>query len=450
VTVELAGDVVRPADDEYDSSRAVFNAMIDRRPVAILRCHDTSDIARGIAFARRHGLPVSVRGGGHNVAGNAVCDDGLLLDLAPMKTVQIDPAGRVARAGAGLLLGELDRRTQVYGLATPLGVVSLTGIAGLTLGGGLGWLNRKHGLACDNVIGAEVVTADGAVLQVGPDRHPDLFWALRGGGGNFGVVTEFTYRLHPVGPVLAGAISHPLKAAPEFLTLHDELIRSAPDDLSTAVSLAHGATGEPVVTVAVCWCGPHDDGRAVLAPLASWGRPVFRQIQSVPYAEWQRGPDPGFPRGRLHYWKAGWLRSLTDAAITTLLDRLCSMPSTFSGIGLQRMGGAAARVAPGATAFAHRAEQYDMLVLSQWADPAGSEQNIGWTRDTFAAMQPHLTDAVYVNNLGDEGEARVRAAYGANYERLAQVKRRYDADNVFRLNQNVVPATIGAGSQHTT
>ncbi|MDT0353922.1 FAD-binding oxidoreductase [Pseudonocardia charpentierae] len=436
----LVGDVIWPADDRYDSSRVVFNAMIDRRPLAVLRCHDPSDVQRGIAYARHHDLPLSVKGGGHNVAGNAVCDDGLVLDLSPMKTALVDAAKRTARAGAGLLLGELDRSTQEHGLATPLGVVSLTGIAGLTLGGGLGWLNRKHGLACDNLVGAEVVTADGAVLHANTDTHPDLFWALRGGGGNFGVVTEFEYRLHSVGPVLAGAVSHPLQAAPEFLKLHDELVASAPDELSTAVSLALDPAGEPVITVALCWCGPHDDGNKVLEPLMSHGRPIFSQIGPVPYTDWQRGPDSGFPPGRLHYWKAGWLRDLTDAAITTLLDCLQTMPSSFSGIGLQHMGGAAARIASAATAFAHRAEQYDMLILSQWAGPADSERNIAWTRDTFAAMEPHLADAVYVNNLGDEGQTRVQAAYGANYERLAEVKRRYDPDNLLRINQNVAPA----------
>ena len=440
MSTQLDGEVIRAGDDQYDSSRGVFNAMIDRRPLAVLRCHDSSDVGRGIAFARRHQLPLSVKGGGHNVAGNAVCDDGVVLDLSPMKGVQVDPTTRTARAGAGLLLGELDRATQEHGLATPLGVVSLTGIAGLTLGGGLGWLNRKHGLACDNLVGADVVTADGTVLHADADNHPDLFWALRGGGGNFGVVTAFEYRLHRVGPVLAGAVSHPLETAREFLTLHDDLIASAPDELSTAVSLALDPTGRPVITVALCWCGPHDQGQAVLEPLRSYGRPIFDEVGSIPYADWQSGPDAGFPSGRLHYWKAGWLRDLTDASITTLLDRLHTIPSSFSGIGLQHMGGAAARVAPTATAFAHRAEQYDMLILSQWSDPADTHQNITWTRETFTAMEPHLSDAVYVNNLGDEGRTRVQAAYGANYERLVEVKRHYDPDNLFQLNQNIAPA----------
>ncbi|MGQ0575401.1 MAG: FAD-binding oxidoreductase [Pseudonocardia sp.] len=257
---DLAGDVVHPGDPAYDECRAVFNAMIDRRPLAVLRCHDAADVARGVRHARDHDLPLSVKGGGHNVAGNAVCEGGLVLDLSPLRHLHVDADTHIARAGGGLLLGDLDRGTQAHGLATPLGVVSLTGIAGLTLGGGLGWLNRKHGLACDNLVGAEVVTASGEMLQVGPDDHPDLFWALRGGGGNFGVVTALDYRLHPMGPVLAGAVSHPVERAPEFLALHDELIATAPDELSTAVSLARDVGGTPVVTVAACWCGPHADG----------------------------------------------------------------------------------------------------------------------------------------------------------------------------------------------
>jgi FAD/FMN-containing dehydrogenase len=438
--IDLAGDVVHPGEAGYDELRSVFNAMIDRRPLAVLRCHGADDVARGIAAARRHGLPLSVRGGGHNVAGNAVCDGGIVLDLAPLRGLRVAPDARTARAGAGLLLGDLDRGTQVHGLATPLGVVSQTGIAGLTLGGGLGWLNRKHGLACDNVIGAEVVTAGGEILRVGPHAHPDLYWALRGGGGNFGVVTSFEYGLHPVGSVLAGVVSHPIDRAVEFLTLHDELIATAPDELSTAVSLALDASGAPVVTVAACWCGPHREGEHVLRPLLGFAEPVFAQVGSVPYADWQAGPDAGFPRGRQHYWKAGWLRDLTEAALDTLLHHLRAMPSAFSGIGLQHMCGAAARVAPEATAFAHRVEQYDMLILSQWDDPAESERNIAWTRALFDAMRPHLADAVYVNNLGDEGQDRVRAAYGVNHPRLVEVKRAYDPDNVFRLNQNITPA----------
>src|ERR671916_1391398 len=294
----LHGRLVRPQDADYDAVRAVFNAMIDRRPAAVVQCLDPADVAQGIAFAREHDLVLSVRGGGHNVAGHAVCDGGVMLDLSLMKGLRVDPAGQVAHAGAGLTLGELDRATQTYGLATPLGNVSVTGIAGLTMGGGLGWLNGEHGLACDNVIAAEVVTADGQLLQVSQDEHPDLFWALRGGGGNFGVVTSFVYQLHPVGPVLAGAISYPWTAALEILRFHDDFVASAPDELSTAVSLGRDADGRPGVTIVVCWCGTPEDGERTLAPLRAAGPPQADTVGVIPYVALQSAADAGFPRGR--------------------------------------------------------------------------------------------------------------------------------------------------------
>ncbi len=439
LAARLDGRLVRSDDADYDAVRAVFNRMIDRRPLAIARCRGPADVARGILFAREHDLALSVRGGGHGVAGNAVCDGGLMLDLSVLKGLQVDPRRRIARADPGLTLGDLDRGTQQHGLATPLGVVSMTGIAGLTLGGGLGHLNGECGLACDNVVAAEVVTADGDVLQVAADEHPDLFWAIRGGGGNFGVVTAFSYRLHPVGPVLAGTVSYPWAAAREVLEFHDEFVASAPDELSTAASLGRDATGRPALSVTACWCGPIADGERVLTPLRSLGRPLVDTIGVTSYVALQSASDAAFPTGRLHYWKSGWLRTLSDAAIDTLLERVPEMPSTASGVGLQRMHGAAARVAPDATAFPHRADQYDFLILSQWTDPADSERNIGWTRSLFDAMRAHLQDAVYVNNLGVEGADRVRAAFGGNYRRLAEVKRAYDPANVFRLNQNIPP-----------
>jgi FAD/FMN-containing dehydrogenase len=441
----LHGRLVRPRDADYDAVRAVFNAMIDRRPAAVVQCLDPADVARGIAFARENDLVLSVRGGGHNVAGHAVCDGGVMLDLSPMKGLRVDPGARVAHAGAGLTLGELDRATQVYGLATPLGVVSVTGIAGLTLGGGLGWLNGRYGLACDNLVAADVVTADGRLLRVSQDEHPDLFWALRGGGGNFGVVTSFVYRLHPVGPVLAGAISYPWAAAPEILRLHDDLVASAPDELSTAVSLAPDEQGRPVVTIVACWCGTPEEGARALAPLRAAGPPQADTVEVVPYVALQSAPDVGFPRGRQHYWKSGFLRHPTDAALDTLVQHVPDMPSRASGVGLQHLHGAAGRVAPDATAFAHRADQYDLLILSQWNDPEDSERNIAWTRGLFEAMTPHLQDAVYVNNLGVEGPERVHSAYGHNAPRLAEVKRVYDPANVFRLNQNITPASESPG-----
>ena len=444
----LRGRLVRPDDADYDSVRAVFNAMIDRRPAAVVRCADRGDVARGIAFAREHDLVLSVRGGGHSVAGNAVCDGGIMLDLSPLKGLTVNPAGRTAQAGAGLTLGELDRGTQRHGLATPLGVMSGTGIAGLTLGGGLGWLNARYGLACDNLIAAEVVTAAGDVLQVGPEDHPDLFWAVRGGSGNFGVVTRFSYRLHPVGPVLAGGLAFPWARARDVLRFHDEFLRAAPDELSTAVSLGVDPTGRPSVGIAVCWCGSPEDGERALAPLRAFGPPLADTVGMTDYVTWQSAPDAGLPSGRLHYWKSGYLRHLTEAALDVLLEHVPQMPSSLSGVGLQRLQGAAARVAPDATAFPHRADQYDFLILSQWADPEDSSRNIAWTRGLFEAMTPHLQDAVYVNNLGAEGPDRVRAAYGRNHPRLAEVKRTYDPWNVFRLNQNITPGPGPSGSGH--
>jgi FAD/FMN-containing dehydrogenase len=437
---DIAAHVIRPNDPGYDDARAVFNAMIDRRPLAIVRCRDALDVAAGIRYARDHDLVLSVRGGGHGVAGNAVCDGGIMLDLSSMKDVTVDPAERTARAGPGLLLGEFDAATQRFGLATPLGVMSDTGIAGLTLGGGLGWLNACHGLTCDNLIGAEVVTADGDILHVGPAEHPDLLWGLRGGGGNLAVVTSFIYRLHPVSSVLAGALTHPWAAAPDVLRHHHVFMASAPDELTSAVSLGLDAAGAPAVTIIVCWSGDPAEGERVLRPLRSFGPPIGDSIGLLPYLDWQRAADPAFPRGRLHYWKSGFLRHLTDAALDALLALPPTTPTPAVGIGLQGLRGAAAQVPVEATAFPHRAEQYDLLILAQWSDPARTDEQVGWTRAAFDAVRPHLEDAVYVNNLGAEGPERVRSAYGPNHARLAALKLAYDPANVFRLNQNVPPA----------
>jgi hypothetical protein len=441
--IELLGHVLRPGDSDYDAARAVFNAMIDRRPLAILRCREPADVARGIAFAREHDLPVSVRGGGHNVAGNAVCDGGIMLDLSVMRQLRVDADRARALAGPGLLLGDLDRATQRHGLAVPLGVMSRTGIAGLTLGGGLGWLNGRYGLACDNLVAAEMVTADGELIRVGPDEHADLLWGLRGGGGNFGVVTSLEYRLNPVGPVLAGWLTYPPALAADALHFHHEFLMAAPDELVTAVSVGRDRSGAPQVFVGVCWCGAPEQGSDVVRPLRKFGPPVEDTIATMSYVDLQSAPDDNFPPGRLHYWKSGYLRHLTDAAVDTLLDIAAATPPGASGIGMQTLRGAASRVAVDATAFPHRAAQYDVLILAQWAEPALTEQHVAWARDCFAALQPHLENAVYVNNLGSEGPARIQAAYGANYLRLSELKSRYDPANVFRLNQNVEPAAAG-------
>jgi hypothetical protein len=434
------GELLTRGDGNYDRARRVFNGMIDRRPSAILRCCGVADVIQGVRLARAQEWPVSIRAGGHGVAGNAVCDGGLMLDLSGMKGMHVDPVRRTAQAQTGLLLSEFDHETQAFGLATTLGVVSLTGIAGLTLGGGLGWLNGKYGLACDNVLAAEVVTAEGEFLVADASENNDLYWALRGGGGNFGVVTALTYQLHPVTTVLAGGLSFPAEQAHDALHFYHQFASGAPDELSTAGSVSRDAEGNPTVSIAVCYCGSLDEGERVLSPLRTFGRPVGGEIVPLPYQAFQRGPDVNFPTGRQHYWKSSYIKDLTDEAIEVLLDFAATTPSPFTGIGLQQMTGVASRVDPRATAFAHRDRQYDFLILSQWEDPADSGRNIDWTRDFFEAMRPHLKEAVYVNNLGAQEQDRVRAAYGINYDRLAAVKARYDPENVFHLNHNVPPA----------
>jgi FAD binding domain/Berberine and berberine like len=437
----LRGEIVCPGEGGYAAARAVFNGMIDRRPLAVIRSVDASDVVRCVTFARRHDLPLSVRGGGHSVAGNAVGDGVVMLDLSGMKAVRVDRERKTARAEPGLTLGEFDRATQAFGLATTLGVVSMTGIAGLTLGGGLGWLNGRYGLACDNLISADVATADGRLLRASGQENEDLFWGIRGGGGNFGVVTSFEYQLHPVDHVLAGGLSYPLRMAPRVLRFYDDFVKAAPDELSTAASLGLTPAGEPTVSLAVCYCGPIHEGEQVLRPLRTFQAPVDDTIQPMPYTVQQSARDEAFPSGRLHYWKSGWLRDVTDGAIETLMQFLPQMPSSAGGVGLQQMHGVASRVVPAATAFPHRAEQYDFLIQSQWSNAKDSDRNIQWTRALFEAMEPHLEESVYVNNLGDEGPGRVQAAYGENYPRLAAVKRTYDPDNFFRANQNIDPST---------
>jgi UDP-N-acetylenolpyruvoylglucosamine reductase len=444
----LRGEVVWPGDRGYDPARAVFNGMIDRRPLVVIRCMDASDVVRCIRLAGRHGLPLSVRGGGHGVAGHAVGAGAVMLDLSGLKALRLDPATRTVRAGPGLTLGEFDRATQAFGLATTLGVVSVTGIAGLTLGGGLGWLNGRYGLACDNLISVDVATADGRLLRASAQENEELFWGIRGGGGNFGVVTSLEYQLHPVDLVLAGGLSYPAQVASRVLRFYDDFVKSAPDELSTAASLGLTPAGEPTLSIAVCYCGPIDEGERVLRPLRRFQPPIDDGIQPMPYTELQSARDEGFPSGRLHYWKSGWLRQVTDGAIETLLQFLPQMPSSASSVGLQQLHGVASRVSPSATAFPHRAEQYDFLILSQWSEADDSDRNLQWTRALFEAMQPHLEESVYVNNLGDEGQARVQAAYGENYPRLAALKRTYDPGNLFRSNQNIDPATdIASGER---
>ena len=436
----VRGSVLVPGDPAYDETRQVFNAMIDHRPALIARCISAADVVACVGFAQAHGLAVSARGGGHNVSGKSVVDGGLMIDLGPMKSCRVDPARRTARAEPGLTLAEFDRDCQAFGLATPMGAVSPTGIAGLTLGGGFGWLCGKYSLACDNLLSVDIVTADGRPRTASPSEQADLFWAVRGGGANVGIVTSFEYRLHEVGPVLGGGIVFPVAKAKRVLAFYDELARGCPDELSVNAALATAADGAPVVGISVGWCGALDVGERILKPLRTFETPITDMIRPMRYVDLQCGGDVNFPRGRRHYWKAGFQQRLEAAAIDVMIDFAARRPSPYTRISLQQMHGAAARVSPTETAFAHRHDQWEVQILSQWLGAADDERNIRWAREVYAAMEPHLEHAVYVNSLGGDESDRVREAYGRNYERLAAIKGAYDPTNFFRSNQNVATA----------
>ncbi|MEZ5234527.1 MAG: FAD-binding oxidoreductase [Acidimicrobiales bacterium] len=413
--------------------------MIDRRPVAVLGCRSAADVVAGVAWARREGLELAVKSGGHSVAGNGVCDGGVVLDVSGMKAVDVDPQAGVARVEAGVTLGELDAATATHRMATPTGVVSVTGLAGLALGGGLGWLHGRYGLACDNLLAAEVVTAAGELVTATTTGHADLHWALRGGGGNFGVVTAFTFRLHPVDVVQAGVLGFGPDRAAEALVAYHRLASSCPDELTVNASLYRDEHGEPGVALAWCHLGsPAEPGR-LLAEVRGLG-PDVDEAGPTRYLDLQRSSDSGFPEGRRHYWRSASLSAIDAECATTLLEQAAAIVSPFTGIGLQQLHGAAARVPAAATAYPHRSNRYDLLILSQWDEPADDEANTSWTNRCFTALERFTDDGVYVNNLGDEGEQRVRRAYGANFQRLRRVKARYDPDNVFRHNHNIPPA----------
>jgi FAD/FMN-containing dehydrogenase len=441
----LRGQLLQPGDPGYDSVRQVWNAMIDRRPALIVQAAGVADVIAAVAFAREHELLLAVRGGGHNVAGNAVCDGGLMLDLSLMKGIRVEPDARTAWAEAGVLWSELDAETQAFGLAAVGGTVATTGIAGLTLGGGFGWMSRQHGLVSDNLLGADVVTADGRFLHASAEENADLFWGLHGGGGNFGVVTAFEYRLHEVGPtVFAGPIFHALDDAPEVFRAFRNLAPAAPDPIGGMAALLTSPEGAPLAALVLGWMGPLATGEAGLRAWREVGTPVADLIGPMPYRTVQALFDPAFPAGRRNYWKSGFLRNLDDAAITILIEHFRRAPSPYAGLGVELYGGAIGRVAPESTAFPHRGHQFNLLIFTAWDDPAEDAANMGWGRDLWAALQPFAADGVYVNYLGDaaaEGQDRVRAAYGpAIYKRLADLKRRYDPANLFCMNQNILPA----------
>jgi FAD/FMN-containing dehydrogenase len=445
----FTGELVYPGDPRYEDARKVWNGMVDRRPALIARCANDGDVVEALRFAREAGLPIAVRGGGHNVAGNAVCDDGLVIDLSGMKAIQVDRAGCTARAQPGVVLGEFDRATQEFGLAAPTGNVSKTGLAGLTLGGGLGWIARKHGPACDNLLSATVVTADGEQLTASADDNPDLLWGLRGGGGNFGVVTSFEYRLHPIGPeVIAGGVVHSFEDAPEVFRFFADYVVAAPDELSVTAStfrappgfpVAEELFGELVTVLAICYAGDIADGERVLKPLRSFGRPLADLVATMPYTALQCASDASYPNGQRNYWKSHYVDELTDDVIATVMEHAPGVTSPLSSFYFQHLGGAIHRAGPDVAAFGHRGAGFDFTILTVWNDPAEDAGHIAWARAFFAAMEPYST-GVYVNNLGTEGADRVKAAYAPEtYQRLVELKNTYDPDNAFRVNQNVAP-----------
>jgi FAD/FMN-containing dehydrogenase len=443
--------MLAPGDAGYDEARKVWNGAIDRRPALIARCSGVGDVVAALRHAREHDLQVAVRGGGHGIAGLAVCDGGLVVDLSPMRAIAVDPAARTARAQAGVLWGELDAATQEHGLATVGGIVTHTGIAGLTLGGGIGWLMRRCGATVDNLLGAEVVTADGEVVRADADERPDLLWGLRGGGGNFGVVTSFDYRLHDVGPtVLAGPIYYPLEDGPEVLRHYRDYIADAPDELTTIVNLRPAPPlaflpaevhGRPVVAVIACYAGSLQRGEEVLAPLRHFGSPIVDAMAPRPYTELQTMFDAVVPHGWHYYWKSWELPPLADDAIDTLVEQAALITSPRSYIIVFQLGGAIARVGEQDTAYAQRDAAHNVNINAAWLpDDPEPERHVEWARACFAALEPAASGRAYVNFLADEGQERVRAAYGEEkYARLAALKRAYDPDNVFRLNQNIEP-----------
>jgi len=450
----LRGELVRPGDADYDDARKIWNGMIDKRPALIARCVGVADVIHSVNFAQANNLLVAVRGGGHNVAGNAVCDGGLVIDLSRMKSVRVDPARRTARAEPGVTWREFDHATQTFGLATTGGQISTAGIAGLTLGGGWGYLARKHGLACDNLLSVDLVTANGQFRTASAAENADLFWGLRGGGGNYGVVTSFEFQLHTVGPVFAGIVAYPIQRAKTVLELFRQVTRAAPDELACDIVLINLPDGTPIVGMNICYNGPIAEGERVVRPLRSAGSPVLDQVGPIPYTAAQQLLDSFYPSGLQSCWKSSFLKEISDGAIDTMVAYCGRRPTPIChGIIEHQLGGAVRRADREATAFAHRDVEYSFMSLGVCNDSGDAEKCIRWAREFWAAMQPYSTGGVYVNYLGreaDEGPERIKAAYGPEkYARLVALKNKYDPTNLFRLNQNIkpsqaAPAAIGA------
>lgn len=452
----FSGEVVGREDAGYDELRKVFNGMIDRRPALIARCTDAHDVSAAVNFARGSGLPVSVYGGGHNVTGNAVCDDGVTIDLRPMKRIEVDPEARTCRAEAGLTWGELDAATQEHGLAVTGGRMSTTGLGGLVLGAGSGWIERKCGYSVDNLLSVQTVTADGRILTASDSENSDLFWGTRGGGGNFGVVTSFEFRLHPIGPtVLGGMLLYPASMAPAVLRNFRDVMADAADEVGSGIALLTAPPaefipeplrGQPAVGVILCHAGRLEHGEQALRALREFGPPAVDMVEPMPYAAVQQLIDDSYPAGMRNYWTGDFLSGLPDEAIEVMCHFHLSAPSPLSGVGMFPGGGAGARVPDGTMAIGQRQAPFNIHITALWSDPADDESNIAWTREYAAALKPFTTGRVYVNFIGDEGQDRVVASFGAEgYARLQKIKQRYDPDNLFRSNQNIKPSGAQAG-----
>jgi len=444
VTIEafrrgFCGQVLLPEDTGYDSARRIWNASIDKHPGLIARCSEAADVVRAVKFSRANNLLVAVKSGGHNVAGRVLCDDGIVIDLSATNRVSVDAELRAVHVQAGALLGDLDRETNPHGLVVPTGVVSKTGIAGLTLGGGTGWLARKYGLTCDNVVSCEVVTAEGDLVTANNEINADLFWGLRGGGGNFGIVTSFLYRAHPVSTVLGGVIAYTRDQAAALLRYYRDFMPAAPDELTAYAGLISMPDGTPAVGVMTCYCDDLTEGERVLKPLRAFGSPVFDAIQPTSFPTMQKLVDEMSPDSTHNYWRSTFIRDFSDEVIDLIIEHGNRMESRLSRIVIQFFGGAAGRVAPADTAFAQRQAEYNVGIETQWTDAAESEKHIGWTRTLSDALRPYSSNGYLLNFIGDEEPDTIRAAFGSNYARLVELKTKYDPTNFFSLNQNVPP-----------
>ena len=443
LTGVFSGALLKPGDEGYDEARRVHNGLVDKRPALIARCRNESDVVHAVRLAHEAGLEVAVRGGGHNVAGRATIDGGVMIDLSLMKGIDVDPNTRTVRAEGGVTWGELNRATQLHGLAVTGGIVSTTGIAGLTLGGGLGWLMGKHGLALDNLESVSLVSAEGKLLRASSRDDPELFWAVRGGGGNFGIATLFEYRLHPLGTnVVAGLLVHPFERAREMLEFYQQCTAALPDDHTIFATLTHApdGSGMKVAAMATMHCGAPADAEAATRPLKRFGSPLIDTVGPVPYTEFNEMMDANYPKGALNYWKSSFLTELNLDAIDAMIESFARCPGPMGQFVIEHVHGAATRVGAGDTAFPHRREGYNFLVLAQWLDAARTDANINWARESYARMGQFVGGGRYVNYLDDdEASDAVDAAYGANYPRLRALKTRYDPHNFFRLNQNILP-----------